>query len=62
MVSVRDPDGYNTGDVINVYYRRSTDNGATWAPEVLLNDDATTHNQFFPTISASATGSIGSSS
>ena len=30
MVYVRDPDGLNTGDVINVYYRRSTDNGVTW--------------------------------
>ena len=25
-----DPDGYDTGDVVNVYYRRSCDNGTTW--------------------------------
>ncbi len=58
VVYVRDPDGLNTGDVINVYYRRSTDNGATWGAEVLLNDDATTRDQFFPTISAGPTGRV----
>ena len=42
QVYSRDPDGLNTGDVIDVYYRRSTDNGATWGAEVKLNDDATT--------------------
>ena len=46
-----DPDGYNTGDVIDVFYRRSTDNGATWEPEIRLNDDATTNDNFMPTIS-----------
>lgn len=45
-----DPDGYNTGDVVNVYYRRSTDSGATWGAEVRLNDDATTRDQYFPTV------------
>ena len=58
VVYVRDPDGLNVGDVINVYYRRSTDNGATWGPEVLLNDDGTTTDQFFPTISAGPGGRI----
>ena len=58
VVYSRDPDGLNTGDVINVYYRRSTDNGATWGPEVLLNDDGTTRDQFFPTISAGPTGRV----
>ncbi|MCB0206399.1 MAG: exo-alpha-sialidase, partial [Anaerolineae bacterium] len=58
VVYVRDPDGLNVGDVINVYYRRSTDNGATWEPEVLLNDDGTTTDQFFPTISAGPGGRI----
>ena len=58
VVYVRDPDGLNTGDVINVYYRRSTDNGATWGAEVLLNDDGTTRDQFFPTISAGPTGRV----
>ncbi|MCW5854336.1 MAG: hypothetical protein KIT87_29980, partial [Anaerolineae bacterium] len=36
VVYSRDPDGLNTGDVIDVFYRRSTDNGATWsAPQDL---------------------------
>ena len=58
VVYSRDPDGLNTGDVIDVYYRRSTDNGATWGAEVKLNDDATTRDQFFPTISSGPTGRI----
>ena len=49
-----DPDGYNTGDVVDVFYRRSTDSGATWGPEVRLNTDATTRDQFFPTLSIGA--------
>ena len=49
-----DPDGYNTGDVVDAFYRRSTDNGATWGTEVRLNTDATTRDQFFPTISIGA--------
>jgi hypothetical protein len=48
-----DPDGFNTGDVVNVYYRRSTDNGNTWSTELRLNDDATTRDQFSPTIQVS---------
>ena len=49
-----DPDGYNTGDVSDAFYRRSTDSGATWGPEVRLNTDATTRDQFFPTLSVGA--------
>lgn len=45
-----DPDGFNVGDVVNVYYRRSTNSGATWSAEVRLNDDATQRDQYFPTI------------
>jgi len=48
-----DPDGYNSGDVVDVFYRRSVDNGATWQPEVRLNDDTTTYDQYFPTIQVS---------
>lgn len=47
-----DPDGLDTGDVIDVFYRRSTDDGTTWSPEVRLNDDATTNDQYFPTLAA----------
>ncbi len=52
-----DPDGLNSGDVVDVFYRRSTDSGATWDPEVRLNDDATTNDQFYPTVSV-GTGNI----
>jgi hypothetical protein len=47
-----DPDGFNTGDVVNVYYRRSTDSGSTWNTEVRLNDDTTARDQYFPAIQA----------
>jgi hypothetical protein len=50
-----DSDGYNTGDVVNVYYRRSTDNGTTWSPEVRLNDDTTTRDQYFPSVQIDGT-------
>ena len=46
-----DPDGYNTGDVVDVFYRKSTDSGASWGPEVRVNDDTTTSDQYFPALS-----------
>ena len=46
------------GDAVNVYYRRSTDSGATWGTEVLLNDDGTTRDQFFPTLSVGASNVV----
>jgi PKD repeat protein len=50
-----DSDG--TGpDVSNVFYRRSTDGAQTWSPEVKLNDDATTTDQWFPALGLSETG------
>lgn len=55
-----DPDTRGIGDVIDVYYRRSCDNGATWEPEIRLNDDGTTTDQWFPTVSAGADGNIAS--
>jgi hypothetical protein len=53
-----DADGFGTGDVVNVYYRRSTDNGATWGPEVKLNDDATSNDQYQPTLSIGPSGRV----
>ena len=47
-----DPDGLDVGDVVDVFYRRSTDNGTTWSAEMRLNDDATTNDQYFPTLAA----------
>ncbi|MFN8526781.1 MAG: Calx-beta domain-containing protein [Chloroflexota bacterium] len=32
----------------DIYYRRSTDFGATWSAAAKLNDDATTTSQFYP--------------
>ncbi len=52
-----DPDG-GGADIVDVFYRRSTDNGATWSPEVRVNDDGTTTDQFFPTMSVGETGQI----
>jgi hypothetical protein len=49
-----DPDGYDTGDVVNVYYRRSCDQGVTWGTEVNLSDDGTQTDQWRPTISVGA--------
>jgi hypothetical protein len=53
-----DPDGFNTGDVVNVYYRRSLDGGTTWQSEVLLNDDGGTKDQWQPSLSAGPSGRI----
>jgi hypothetical protein len=39
----------------NIFYRRSTDFGATWSTPVKLNDDATSTSQFFPWIAVDPT-------
>ncbi len=54
-----DPDGFNVGDVVNVYYRRSTDNGASWSTELQLNEVGT-NDQYFPTIATDGTKLIAS--
>jgi hypothetical protein len=56
-----DPDGYNVGDVVNSYYRRSCDQGTTWGPEVLLSDDGTLTDQFFPNIAVNADNVVAAS-
>ncbi|MGB0132389.1 hypothetical protein [Dokdonella sp.] len=53
-----DPDGFGTGDVINVYYRRYNPNTTTWDPEVLVNDDATTTDQYQPTLAVGTGGQV----
>ncbi|MBP6469975.1 MAG: carboxypeptidase regulatory-like domain-containing protein [Chloroflexi bacterium] len=58
MVYAYDPDGYNAGDVVDVFYRRSLDNGTSWEPEIRLNDDVTLTDQFFPTISVNENGRV----
>ena len=49
-----DQDGFDSGDEVDVFYRRSTDSGVTWEPEFQLNDDGTLNDQFFPTLSVGA--------
>ncbi len=53
-----DPDGFDVGDEIDVFYRKSNDSGATWEPEVRLSDDATTNDQYFPTVSVGASNVV----
>jgi predicted RNA-binding protein with TRAM domain len=58
IVYSRDPDGVDVGDVADVYYRRSTDQGIIWGPEVRLNDDATFTDQWNPALSVGASGVV----
>ncbi|MFK8032043.1 MAG: thrombospondin type 3 repeat-containing protein [Gammaproteobacteria bacterium] len=51
-----DPDGQDVGDVVDVFFRLSKDQGATWEPEIQLNDDDTDSDQFFPTLSVGPSG------
>ncbi|HEX6850737.1 MAG TPA: hypothetical protein VF139_04960, partial [Candidatus Polarisedimenticolaceae bacterium] len=53
-----DPDGFNSGDVVNVYYRRSTNGGSTWEPEIRLNDDTSTRDQWFPTLAVEGVNTV----
>ncbi|MBN1955322.1 MAG: S8 family serine peptidase [Anaerolineae bacterium] len=53
-----DPDGFNFGDVVNVYYRRSCDGGMSWSAELQLNQDETGTDQWSPTISVGPTNTV----
>jgi hypothetical protein len=53
-----DPDGFNTGDVIDVFYRRYDPVGNTWGPEIRINDDGTTTDQYQPTLAVGAAGQV----
>ncbi len=48
-------------DHSNVFYRRSVDGAASWSPEVMLNDDGTSTDQFYPAIGASEDGLLAAS-
>ncbi len=54
-----DPNGYNTGDVVNIYYRRSLDQGTNWEPEIRVNDNWSSTDQFSPALAVGETGAIG---
>ena len=59
VVYVRDPDGLNVGDVINVYYRRSTDSGAhLGSRKPVFERRRHDHRPVLPTISAGPGGRI----
>jgi hypothetical protein len=45
-------------DNSNVFYKRSTDGGATWSSEVRLNTDNTRTDQFFPALNVNAMGVV----
>ena len=45
-----DPDGQDSGDVVDVFYRRSLDGGATWSPQLRVNDDGGSRDQFSPAL------------
>jgi hypothetical protein len=42
----------------NIFYQRSTDNGATWSTAVRINDDATTNDQWHSTIAVNDNGTV----
>jgi hypothetical protein len=44
------------GDIGNIYYIRSTNNGTTWSAPVQLNTDATLRAQWSPSISVNSRG------
>lgn len=52
-----DTDGTGPDDS-NVVYRRSSDGGQTWSPEVILNDDGTSTDQFFAALGVSNAGAL----
>jgi hypothetical protein len=43
-------------DKANIYLSKSGNGGATWLAPIKINDDATTRDQFFPTIAISDDG------
>jgi hypothetical protein len=52
-------DSDDTGpDHSNVFYRRSVDGGQTWSDELLLNDDGTSTDQFFPALGVDVDGTV----
>ena len=48
-----DPAGADRG---NIFFRQSTNGGATWSAATIVNDDAGTTDQFFPTLAIDPSG------
>lgn len=55
-VVYNDPTAVSGGDRGNIFFRQSTDNGATWTAPVMVNDDGTSRAQYFPTIACRPDG------
>jgi hypothetical protein len=51
-----DPTAASGGDRGNIQFKLSNDDGGSWAGPTRLNDDATTRDQFFPTITVTPNG------
>src|SRR5258708_35764641 len=54
---VYDDKGTATGDRGDIYFRQSTNGGATWCAAVKANDGTTNHDQWQPALAASPHGS-----
>jgi hypothetical protein len=53
--------GINTGDIGDIYYTRSLDNGSTWSPPIILNTDAPgggNKAQWMPSLSVTPGGKV----
>jgi len=50
--------GLQPGDNSDVFFSKSTDGGRTWTRPKRVNDDLTTRNQFFPTMTVSPNGTL----
>lgn len=53
-----DDDTPAAADQANIFFARSTNNGATWGPRIKLNDDGLTRNQVFPWMAVNGNGDI----
>lgn len=48
--------GTTAGDKADVFFTQSTDGGATWTPKLKINDDATTTDQWQPSLAVTPDG------
>lgn len=58
MVYTAAPNAAHTGDVANIYYKRTCNGGLTWSAAKQINDDGTATDQFTPSVSAGPEGYV----
>jgi hypothetical protein len=58
VIGSDDDDTPVAADASNVFFARSTDDGATWGARIKLNDDGLTRNQYWPWIAVNEKGHI----